>query len=178
MNLLSAIIIGVSTNLDNLCAAMLIGVQRKRISILSNLMISLISGAVALVSSYLASFLVSARFSNMIGGILIIGIGIWTIISAANQNNGQETFGENLDLKKTIILGLALSINCMPVSFGAGATGLSPFWISLFIAIFSFLSLELGMWLGMKAGRRFNSSLINAAAGVLLVGLGLFELLA
>ncbi|MDL2218578.1 manganese efflux pump [Christensenellaceae bacterium OttesenSCG-928-M15] len=178
MNILSVALIGLSTNIDNFCMAALLGAQNKRIPILSNFVIAIISGLVSYFASMSATFIVFfASFAALIGGVLFIGIGVYTIYAGFSKNGQPDIEITNLKIKQTLIVGCALAINCLPVAFGAGAMGLSAFYTSAFIAVFSFLSISLGGAIGKKIGGKLNTSLMNALAGLLLVALGMLQLI-
>ena len=176
LSLFSILLVGIATNLDNLCAAMALGVQKKTLPMWANLLIALISGVVAFVAAGAASFLAFSGIANLLGGLMLSAVGLWTLVTA---NRCEDTSGliQRMDFKAAMLLGAALAINCLPVAFGAGATGLAALWVSLSIAVCSVASVGLGMLLGNKMARRLNGRWVNIAAGVLLVGLGILEAL-
>lgn len=177
MRIWTVLLIGLSTNLDNFCMAALLGMQRRRIPLLKNLVIALISGAVSFIASEAASFLIFTSFAALLGGILIIGMGVYTISSTFFQKEEQAVDIQELGLKQTGFIGMALSLNCLPVAFGAGAMGHSPLLVSVFIAFFSFLCMEAGARLGCHIGGRISAKWLNALSGALLIVLGLFAFL-
>lgn len=58
----------------------------------------------------------------------------------------------NINFFEAIVLGIAISMNALTNGLGAGLLKLSPFAISLSAAIFSFLT----VWLGVKLGKRLQ----------------------
>ncbi len=173
MNILSIILIGLSTNLDNLCAAAAIGMSGKRIAFAHNVIISLISGVVAFVAGQAAAFLFACSFASLLGGLMIAGMGVWTVAGAFTENVNESMRTQEISMPRMLLLGCALAINCLPVAFGAGALGLSPCWVGIFIALFSFCSIALGIAIGHKIGRKLHTVWINVLSGVLLIVLGL-----
>lgn len=177
MNIFSVLLVGLSVNLDNLCAAVALGLQQKRISVFANLIISLISGIVAFVASQAAIFLLPFHVAGILGSVMLACMGIWTIASSFANKAEQSMQEQPLDIWRTLLTGCALAVNCLPVAFAAGATGLSPLWISLFIAIFSFLSILVGIKLGNRLGHAIKAKWINMISGILLMLLALLQLL-
>lgn len=172
MKFIQALLIGASTNIDNFCMAMVIGTRGRRISPLSNFAISMVSGLAAYIASALASTILPASLSRTVGSVIIIGIGVWTVINSLwGPQEGAEV--QVLGVKGSLALGMALAVNCLPVAFGAGATGLPPLLTAIFIFVFSYISLAVGVRLGRAFREKFNVKLLNAFSGILLIFLGI-----
>jgi putative sporulation protein YtaF len=194
MQWLTILLIGVAANIDNLGISVSYGLKSNRIPFSSNIIISLISMLCAFISIAVGSFLsqyFSQSIANFAGGSLIIGIGVWFIITSPvfisdNQSLKEDSLlpllpkkdqSKSITLKETIFLGFILALNCLTIGFGVGITGLSPISTSISIGIFSVLSISLGVKLGNKIGSTLFGRHSNNIAGLLLILIGLYEIL-
>ena len=85
MQWLTILLIGIAANIDNLGISISYGLKSNRIPFLSNLLIAIISMICAFVSITAGSFLsnfFSQSIANFTGGSLIIGIGVWFIVTS------------------------------------------------------------------------------------------------
>ena len=175
MHILSAILLGVSTNLDNLFIGMSFGMQKRRITLFSNLLIGLFSASATCLFCYFSSMLsVFGRLPNYIGGGIIILMGILSFFSRGSENKGGDGFP--LTLKESVLLGTGLAVNCIPVAFGAGLSGMPPWLASLSVGVLSILVVGIGNRLGLYTSMRINSRILNILGGVIMILLGVLEL--
>ncbi|CAM3228241.1 manganese efflux pump [Filibacter tadaridae] len=181
MHLLTIIFIGVAANIDNLGISVAYGLRSNRIPFLYNLIISLISMGCAyfaitagsLLSEYLTVFV-----ANFIGGVLLVGLGIWIVLKVntlpANLSKGKKVV--TINWKESIVLGFILSLNCLTIGFGAGITGLPPLSTALVVGVFSFISILLGVRLGHKVGSTWFGKQAERIGGILLILIGIYEI--
>ena len=194
MQWLTILLIGVAANIDNLGISVSYGLKSNKIPLFSNLVIAFISMICAFISITTGSFLsqyFSQSIANYIGGSLIIGLGVWFIITSpafiTKNSNRNETsyssFTPKLDKakaitwKESILLGFVLAINCLTIGFGAGITGVSPVFTSISIGVFSVISISLGVMVGNKIGNTFFGRYSNGIAGLLLILIGIYEII-
>jgi len=203
MNLIFLLVlIGISANLDNLGVGIAYGVRRINIPPLSNLIIAVIAFFIGCLSVWAGAFIgrfLSDTAANIIGAILIIGVGIWVIFSQEKKPGVKEIVRNNnspsllavlqepeladLDQSSTIswnetgILGVALSINVLTNGLTAGLWKLGVLPSSLSMALFSYLTIWLGTWLGSRYGARWLGEKASVAAGILLILIGLHQLI-
>lgn len=149
MDILSVLLIGVATNLDNLLIGAALGLRRRHISWLNNLLIALCSGAAALVCCSLSSLLAGlGRLPAIFGGSLLILLGVLSLLPAkgapAEEKIMQAGAPAKLSPGESLMLGVALALNCLAAAFGVGMSGLSPLLVGLFVGGFSFLSVGIG----------------------------------
>ena len=177
MHLFTALLLGISTNLDNLFIGLSFGFQNRRIPRLANVVIGLLSAAATCLFCYIASLLAAlGRLPNIIGGILIILIGLYTILPHRAREE-QACAAADFSRRETLVLGCCLAINCVPVALGAGLTGISPLTAALSVGGISVLSVALGNRLGLAATTiRLNPRLLSIAGGIIRFLLGLTEL--
>ena len=176
MHILSTILLGISTNLDNLLIGISFGFRKKRIGVRTNAAIGLCSALATWAACSLSSLLAGmGRTPNIIGGCLIILIGMWSLLPMG-QGGGGACTAEGLTWRETAALGSCLAVNCIPVAFGAGLTGISPWAAALSVGGISVVSIATGNWLGLQTTGVWNAGLLNALGGGILILLGLLEL--
>lgn len=193
MQWLTIIGIGIAANLDNLGIGLSYGIKSTRISITSNLIMSLIAitwGFIALTSGKYLQTDLKVPHISLIGGLLIIVVGAWNITSNLRQTLSNQQLTqifqqpEIIDLdknrliswKESITLGMILAINCIGTGFGAGASGISPFWTTLSIGVFSFISIDLGVRSGLRLGQTWLAKKSTLLSGFILIAIGLYEI--
>ena len=194
MQWLTILIIGIAANLDNLGISVSYGIKSQRIPLLSNILIALVSALFAFIAMTAGSLLSSyfpIIIANTIGGILIICLGIWCIVTSPTLTKkqaiqdektripGLPTFNQvkSIGFKESFFLGLILAINCLTIGFSAGMTGVSSLSTSISIGIFSIISISLGVKLGNKVGNTPFGKYSNEIAGLLLISIGIIEIL-
>lgn len=202
---LTILLIGVASNIDNLGISVSYGLKTTRIPASSNLLIAVISMVCAYLSitagEALSNF-ISLRTANLIGGFLIIFLGGKCIFESIFQSTSSEieTKAEraladsnfsrvianpqladlNVDKiitwKESILLGLALAMNCITLGLGAGFTRISPVLTTISIGVFSYISISLGAMIGTKISKNNIAKYSNILAGLLLVLIGVYEI--
>lgn len=202
MNLASVILFVISTSIDNLTIAISYGAKKIKINLLNNLVIAVMSFIFTYFSMGLGkilSSLISQNIADYIGNFIIIGFGIYTILSSFKDNSYKNTdvkgkflsvdyFIQNpeksdlnssgvIDFKEAMLLGLILDVNNMGLGLGAGISGLSV----IFTSILSFFTSILSIWAGCYIGRRYLSNLKGRLggiiSGILIVLIGIFDLI-
>lgn len=167
--------------------------------------ISMICAYISITAGEIISNFISLKTANLIGGLLIIFLGgkcIWeSFFQAASTEPEVEAEKERVlvdsnfsrvishpqlaDLnddkvitwKESILLGLALAMNCLAIGIGAGFTGTSPFLTTLSIGAFSFISIAIGERIGSKINNNNIAKYSNILSGILLIMIGAFEIL-
>jgi putative sporulation protein YtaF len=200
MQWLSIVLIGIVANLDNLGIGVAYGVQSTRIPYLSNLIIAIIGAMITYLSVSLGGWIgtyISHHLANLGGGVLLILLGGWTIwseikkLSSPQQRHQSHYLRQILDnpekadkdknqvisLKESILLGLALSLNCFGVGFGGGVSGVSPLWSGLLVGLISFFTIGIGVRIGLEISHSWINKFACTLAGLLLIGIGLIEII-
>lgn len=178
MHLLSALLLGISTNLDNLLIGISFGFLKKRITIKANLVIGLFSAAATCFFCYFSSiFSRFGRIPNIIGGIIIILMGAFSLM-LSKEYDGKQYRDITFSWKDTIVLGSGLAINCIPVAIGAGLTGLTPLSASLTVGALSVLSVAVGNHIGFtaSASKLLRPRMFCVIGGIIMIALGILEL--
>ena len=189
MHILSALLLGIATNIDNLLIGMLLGLQKKKITWWQNAVIALGALLATLLCCMASESLLSAgRLPNIVGAALLVFLGVRALLEARRSGGGGETAvegagktsapGERMSMHDCLCLTVALGVNVVAAAFGAGMTGMGAWMVALFVAGFSFLSVGLGNAAGLRSGRLIvkerSLNVISAAAMILL---GVVEML-
>jgi putative sporulation protein YtaF len=186
----SIVAIGIASNLDNLGIGVSYGTRSTKIPLISNFMIALLSMLCAYLSmafgQYAAHFL-PPNLANTIGGSLIIVIGIWGMRSdlmtkdsnsiLANPSKVDVDGNNIISVRESLTLGTALAVNCIASGFGGGVSGLTPWAAALSIGIFSMITVGLGVKIGAHIARTWFGKYSNTIGGILLIGIGVYEIL-
>lgn len=174
MQLLSALLLGISTNLDNLFLGMSLGVARRRISAGANWLIGLFSaGATGLFCCLSARCAALGPVVHRVGGGLLTAVGLWTLLPSGGAD------ADRCAAQSAAVLGAALAVNCIPVALGAGLAGIHPLAASVSVGLLSVAAIRLGNWLGLRAAvLSVRAEALQRLGGLLLVGLGVLQLAA
>lgn len=81
-----------------------------------------------------------------------------------------------IETREALVLGMALTLNNLASGFGAGVSGIDPMFTTGIVFLFSILTLDGGMKIGLRYTSRWLGEKANLAAGLLLVLIGLYEL--
>ncbi|MFJ7732037.1 manganese efflux pump [Lysinibacillus sp. NPDC097231] len=183
MHWISIILIGIAANLDNLGIGLAYGVKRVRIPILSNAAIALMSMIVTYVAVTAGGTIVefiSPKAANLVGSLLLITIGLWTLVSNRFSQQGiaekPELFDEDknhiISIREAITLGFILSANCLAGGIAIGAKGISAIWTVISIGVFSFITVGVGSHFGNLLSNTFIGKYSAAISGWLLIIIG------
>jgi putative sporulation protein YtaF len=199
MHWLTILLIGVAANLDNLGISVSYGLKSTRIPFVSNLVIaaiSMICAYIPIIAGEFMSQFISVTVANYIGGLLIILLGGKCIFESFYPKTTEEavrvdsTFtkvishpeladtndDQIISFKESILLGLALAMNCLAMGLGAGFSGVSPLLTTLSIGVFSLLSISVGIRIGSKISDNRIGKYSNTIAGILLILIGVYEI--
>lgn len=179
------VLLGIAGNLDNLVVGVAYGARRKRIPALANLLIAGCAFLFTIGTTWLGEYVrryLSATSANVIGAILLIGMGIWTLLPApgTRKTKPQQTAAEQsgvITWPESIVLGIALSINCLTNGFTAGLWHLGAVPAALSDAFFTYAALWAGSALGMRYAADWLGNKATIAAGCLMILLGVYQLL-
>ncbi|NRD77795.1 sporulation membrane protein YtaF [Bacillus sp. BRMEA1] len=207
MHWLTILLIGVAANIDNLGISVSYGLKTTRIPAASNLFIAVISMICAYISitaGEVISNFISLKTANLIGGLLIIFLGGKCITEAyfskASLESGTEeaerVYADSnfsrviahpqladlnqdkvITLKESILLGLALAMNCLAIGLGAGIAGIPPVLTTLSIGVFSYISIAIGAMIGSRISNNNIAKYSNILSGLLLVMIGVYEII-
>lgn len=208
MYFISIFLLCLAPNLDNMAIGLAYGVRKINVPLKSNFAIALFSGLATLISSFAGSFLtnyIPVFTGKIIGGSIVCIIGILTIISclyagqkmkqsSSSKNSYQyldnlraviddpgiadKDFSGDISLKESILLGIALAVNCLGTGFGAGMTGINVFVLSGAVVVFSLITISLGAFIGRHYAAGLLGNKATVVSGLLLLAVGLYQIIA
>jgi putative sporulation protein YtaF len=156
--------------------------------------ITMLGTGLAMVLGRIVACAIPASVIDVVGGLVIIGIGVLTVMNAVHAlrpmasvaqvlslNRSSRTLHALFDIesrsaistREVILLGIALTCNNVATGVGAGASGISPLVTAILSGVFSLLCVGGGCWLGATAGARLIGRFAPLVAGITLVGLGI-----
>lgn len=110
--------------------------------------------------------------SNIIGGILLSGLGLLAVIDSLRDHSNDELLVQRVtSMSGLIILAAGLSLDNLLVGFSLGLVEARPLTVAGTIATFAVIFTWLGLRLGCESRRHWERP-AKIAAGVLLIGLG------
>ncbi|MCI6465792.1 MAG: manganese efflux pump [Faecalicatena sp.] len=199
MHLISSLLFALSANIDSFIVGMSYGIKKSDISLLKSTIISLVTlvGTIAaILMGTEISQLLPASCTVGIGCALLIGLGLYYILKAlfgflknkirktevkTNEHVSapadQETKTALLTLKEGLYLGLALSINNFGMGIGASITGLRLVPTAVISLVVSVIFLYAGNFIGKTKMPRISDQTADIISGLILVGLGIYELI-
>ncbi len=201
---LSILLLCLAPNLDNMVIGLAYGARKINVPIRSNIAIGLFSGLATLVSSLLGSTLanyIPDYTGSIIGGSIVGIMGLYTLIDCILKKNKTKTHHQNrnqyigelravmddpgradrdysgdISLKESILLGTALAINCLGTGFGAGMAGVNIVVLTVAVIVFSIATISLGAAIGRRWAAKFIGDQATIISGILLIGVGLYQL--
>lgn len=182
MDLVAALVLAFSTNIDNFAVGLAYRVKQISIGFRANLLIALLSGMSTFASMAFGNWIQSffaPSLTHKVGSIVLIIIGLVTLIEIIRQNTQVKTFAMNtesqyyLSWQEALLLGLALTITNFGTGVGAGIAQLDSTLTSSFSFISSLLMVGSGSVIGGLLAR--FSSRLKWVSGIILISLGLYE---
>ncbi len=168
-HLVSATVIALSNNVDNLGARLAYSVQGTKVHLLINLWISFITFLISTCAGYFGGFIISMlgnTFASWLSMGMLAALGLWMIIHASLQSwhdriheektsikhvqilkkphHADVDDSKHIDFGEGTMLGVALSINNIGGGVTAGVLGVAPLLVGLLSALVSFVALVAG----------------------------------
>jgi putative sporulation protein YtaF len=188
---------------DNFAVAIAYGIKRIRIGILSNFIIAIFSCVGTYCSmtigAVIARFL-SHELANILGSGVLVVIGIWGIWDAIKTEREEKrkkkqsspnelsynTFineperadrdkSRVIDVKESITLAFALTINNVAGGVGAGLSGLDIFLTTYLTFVLSIAAIFFGYFLGARFAARMSGKWTGILSGCLIISIGIYE---
>ncbi len=201
-HLLSAVVIALANNVDNLGARLAYSVQGTKVSVPINLWISaitlFISGAAAFFGQVIM-VLLGKFFASFLAMAMLVALGLWMILHARLQSWHDRIHEEktatqhvhilkqphhadiddskHIDFAEGTVLGVALSINNVGGGITAGVLGVNPMLVGFLSAMISFAALLVGNYLAAFFIERRISDKAAVFGGVALILIGLKQLI-
>ncbi|MEB2786902.1 manganese efflux pump MntP [Algoriphagus persicinus] len=123
-----------------------------------------------LIGNFVSSFI--DAYADIIGSLILIGLGIYTIYATFKSKKKKEASIENItSIKGLLLIALGLSLDNLLVGLSFGLGDVNPLQMALFIAFSSMVF----TFIGLKTGKYIKSNLgkyVQVIAGILLIMLG------
>lgn len=196
MVVLSAVLIAVVPDLDNLAGRVVFGMRDTRVAAAPNVVIATMTMAAtagAMISGDALSRVLSPELAGSLGASIIGAIGVWAVLasirdvrlgaSSPRRGGGQLRRGRSLlptrlDRAKVIscrgalALGAALALNNAAAGAGAGVAGISALVTTLLAGALSLICIGGGSRAGLSRGRRVGGSWAPLISELILLGAG------
>jgi len=202
---LSIFLLCLAPNLDNMAIGLAYGARKINVPFKSNLAIALFSGFATFISSFFGNLLtnyIPNYLGNVIGGSIVSVMGIFTIVSYLHNKRKSKISHEisnlyldnlkavmddpgiadtdysgDISLKESILLGIALAVNCLGTGFGAGMTGVNVFVLTGAVITFSLMTISFGTFVGKRYAAVFLGDKATIISGLLLLTVGVYQML-
>ena len=172
-----ALSFALACNLDTLLLAAVARGKGRRMRWRQGMILAAVTTAVTGVSlavGQMAASLWTLGSAERLGGLVLLAVGLWCLLDALRGTAEPEEAPEGQDWRAWLALSFALAVNNAAAGAAAGAAGVDLGWGMGCNFVVTLLTLVLG---GRLAGRLRQSWLLPLG-GVLLAGLGLWEMLA
>ncbi|MBO3459273.1 sporulation membrane protein YtaF [Aetokthonos hydrillicola Thurmond2011] len=202
-HLLSSVFLALSSNVDNFAIGIAYGVKRIKIGISGNFIIAIFSSLGTYCSmsigAILAKFL-SHNLANLLGSGALVAIGIWGIWDAIiterkekrrkNKSSVNElsytTFineperadldkSRLIDVRESLTLAFALTINNIAGGVGAGLSGVNIFITTYLTFVLSITAIFFGYFLGARFTAQMSGKITGILSGCLIICIGIYE---
>ncbi|WP_072621832.1 manganese efflux pump [Spirulina major] len=181
--IVTAAILSVSTNLDNLAVGVAYGFKRLTIGWLANGAIASLSGISTLCSMSLGNeiaSLISPQWAQSLGSSLLIVIGVvvlvqfWRSRHAPISPADAPPVNNGMSLRDAVLLGLALTLSNIGTGISAGMTHLDVATTSSLSLLSSLVMIGGGVWLGRLLTHQWQRCRLDWLAGLGLILLGVY----
>lgn len=179
----AAFLFALACNLDTILLSMGFAVKGIHIVRGGTLIIALVTTLVTWLSLLLgetASRLLSPSTSEVLGGIVLLGIGFWFLLDFLRQLGGpasEEEPPRTPGIWGCVSLAAALAVNNAGIGVAAGVAGLGVWQAAGWNFLVTLLALPLGRALGRRLAGKLLGRYALPLSGLLLVALGLWEVL-
>ena len=182
--LLSCILLALSVSIDSIIIGITYGIKKTKIEKISNIILFVISFSVTCSSIFLGhyiSVLFSPNISKFLGCSFLIILGTHNIYKIINNNSPDydSDHSNNIDIKESLFLGLALSVDSACVGIGSGIIGLNDIILPLLVATFQLVFLNCGNFIAKTLMLKINISEagLSIFASIILITVGIFRII-
>lgn len=199
--LLSAIVIALANNVDNLGARLAYSVQGTKVSLAINAWISVITLLVSTSAAYFGGAIMALLgkfFATFLAMAMLVALGSWMILHARLQSWHERIHEEktatahiailskphqadiddskHIDFMEGTVLGFALSINNVGGGVTSGVLGVDPLLVGVLSSTISFAALLAGNYIAEFFIEKRISDKAAIVGGVALILIGLKQL--
>lgn len=192
MHIISALLFGISANIDTFVLGFSYGIKKQHIPLATNLILSFITFAGTLLSiavgRQLAAFL-PAGAAALAGSLFLILLGCYycskylLLLLRSRQKDGNVNAASLspesealLSRQETFALGFALTLNNAGMGIGASFAGIHFLMTSVTTFVLSAAFLIAGNRLGTRFAPPFLQRFSDLLSGLIIIALGIYEL--
>lgn len=178
----SILILAISSSIDSLGIGITYGLKKIQLKKWARLILFFVSISVtilSIISGNILKNIFSEKFFKLIGTIILVFMGLFIVFKKDYENQTFDLDNSNdIDIKESLILGIALSLDNFCIGIGAISLGINMFIFALAIAFLQFAFLSLGNFLGihLSSFNKVPQSIWTKLSGILLILIGLFKL--
>lgn len=175
----AAAVFAAACNLDTVILAMGWAVRGVRPGRVQRLIIAGLTTLITWLSLVLGAQAAAAGAVAALGGLVLVGMGLWCVLDWLRSAGGPEEAPASGDsgLWDWVALAAALAVNNAGMGVAAGVSGVSPGWAALANLVCTMAALPLGRALGDGLAGRLLGRFALPLSGGLLVVLGVWEIL-
>jgi putative Mn2+ efflux pump MntP len=180
-HVLSAVLLAISSNVDNLAVGIAYGVQRRWIRLRHNLTIAIVSASGTLASMAAGEWVndyMTEELANALGSAILILIGGHCVAQALRTPSCEApriAAGTATRTREAGALATALTLNNLGAGLGAGVSHVDIAFTTVLTFGLSIAAIVSGYLLGSRTAIAISGRELGLIAGLLLVILGLYE---
>lgn len=181
--IISSILLAFSVSIDALTLGITYGIKNSKISNSGNLIIftiAFISTALAMLLGNWISALFSPNISVILGSLLLLTLGIYTIFKSIKLNPSTYDVDNSntIDRNESVLLALAISVDASCVGLSCGIIGINGLLYPFLAALFHMFFLNCGNFIAKKIIRKIKISQkkLSICSGSILIFIGLFRI--
>jgi len=188
----TVILLALAVSIDGLGVGIACGLGKVKLPVLSLFLMGVASGSAVLISmtaGKLVSVLLNSSFTVWLGGLLLVGLGLWMLWQLRgaksrvgllglldNPSRADSDQSGSISAKEALVLGIALALDAFSAGFGAALAGFPPLITGLTVAVAQVVLVALGSELGDLASGTKWIKHINVFPGLIICILGLLKI--
>lgn len=178
----SILILAISSSIDSLGIGITYGLKRIELKKWTRLIlfcVSILVTILSIISGNILKNIFSEYFFKLIGTVILVLMGLLIVLKTDYEDQTFDLDNSNdIDIKESLILGIALSLDNFCIGIGAISLGINMFKFAILVAILQIAFLSLGNFLGIHllSFNKVPQSIWTKISGILLILIGLFKL--
>ena len=174
-SILWSILIGISSNFDNIGIGLSYGIRKTHVPWLFYILTALTSFSACAFGGMTAlriSHFISVSTSDLFGSLILVCIGFWSIIHAFAPYYWAFIQNLTLGFSEMMFIALAEGLTDLSIGFGTGFAKQSVFGTALTVGLFSFLFLSIPAYFSRRLLPLKFSMSATLLPGLLLIVVG------
>jgi len=176
------LILAISSSMDSLGIGITYGLKKIQLKKWTRLILFCVSMFVAILSIISGNILkniFSENFFKLIGTIILVLMGLFIVFKKDYEDHTFDLDSSNdIDIKESFILGIALSLDNFCIGIGAISLGINMFIFAISVAILQISFLSLGNFLGihLSSFNKVPQSIWTKISGIILIIISISKL--